>query len=428
MNNVEYRELRLFALISLILFIAVVIVAPIAGEDYGLTKHFTTENIFARISYAIDKSHIQIITWNARLGEQLSIFELSLPRWISLLIYSLSFVFFSATVGMLSSKNDGSKWKIVSAYVAGLTFLLWPGMEVFFWKTANSGYLQTMILTMLVAIPYAGEYNIEHMKKRRLKYSAYLIICLLAGLSFENVPFALAISLLSLCLWQKRKSLLNYIPIIVLLLGWILLISTKSTLIRREYYLHAYPHNINPLIHYTERFKDVVSVFLETSSVILTLSIISLCYLKKLGLMTKYHICLIMASILVVGSMLASPYTEARSFLFAWCAMFSIICYAFSEAVERYQIRSISTILLMASFCFGVYTLIIYSSYGEKLAQRDKAILNSIGKEACIKGYPIKLIMDKHSYRYLNNRDEWYFYNASTIGSNYYNCKLVTEF
>lgn len=414
----------LFALISFVIFIAIVIEAPMAGEDYGLTRLFHNETLLERIAYAFDKSQMQLAGWNARLGEQLAIFELSLPRWMSLGIYILSFVAFSISVAMLSSKHDGRQWHEVAAYVAGFTFLLWPGMEVFFWKTANSGYLQTMILTIFVVIPYSDRYYLESLACRKALYATHLVTCLLAGFSFENVPFAVAIALVILCLWQKRKNLINYIPIIVLLVGWFTLITAHSTSVRRTYYAQAIPRNSNVLIHYTERFNDVVYTFFNTSLILFVFSIVSLLYLSRLRLLTKYHVCLVIASVLVIGSIIFSPYTEARSFLFSWCVMFSVICYAFNKATEQYNVTKISFVLLFASICFGVYTLTIYSSYGEKLKSREQGIINSIGTDKCNKGYEIGIINDNHGYRYVNNRDEWYFYNMIGKG-HYYGCNIT---
>ncbi|MEN4927947.1 DUF6056 family protein [Erwinia billingiae] len=424
MNSLIKRELQIFALVSFVIYVSVVLVAPMAGEDYGLTRLFHTEGIFERLSYAVNKSSSQMATWNARLGEQIAIFELSLPKWISIFIYSFSFILFSICIAMLSSKKDENKWKQVSLVAASLTFLIWPGMEVFFWKTANSEYLQTMLLIMIVAIPYAKRHSIEEMKKNRKLYIAYLIVCFLAGMSFENVPFSVAISFLTLCVWEKRKNITNYLPIMFLLGGWLCLITAHSTSIRRNYYANTIQSNSNPIIHYTERFKDIVSTFFDTSSLLLALSIISLIYLSRLKLISKYHIALIIASVLVVGSMLASPYTEARSFLFAWCVMFSIICYACTIALIEFKIKNLLTLILLISTCFGIYTFHIYSSYGNKMAEREIGIINALGTEKCNNGYKIKLIMDDHGYRYINNRDEWY-YNQVTSSRNYYDCNIT---
>ena len=423
-DRATYIELKLFALISFAIFVAIVLVAPMAGEDYGLTKLFQSEGLVERISYAIDKSKMQSSGWNARLGEQIAIFELSLPKWMSLTIYSISFGVFAIVVAMLSSKNGSDSWMKTAAYVVSFTFLLWPGMEVFFWKTANSGYLQPIIITMLVVIPYAERQCMETMVNRRLLYAIYLLICFLAGLSFENVPFAVAISLLILCSWEKRRNFSNYIPIIILLAGWMVLITAHSTSVRRAYYAQAIPRNSDPFIHYIDRFKDIVSVFYDTSLILFLLALVSLTYLYRQRLLSKYHACLVIASLLVVGSLLVSPYTEARSFLFSWCVMFSIFCYAFMKLQEKLKIKTLSTVLLFLSVCFGLYTLSIYTSYGDKLNSREQGIIEAIGTDKCKVGYEIRYIKTDYKYRYINNRDWWYYNNMINRGD-YYNCNII---
>ncbi len=426
MKYSDNRELLIFSLVSFALFAAIVIVAPMAGEDYGLTKIFHNESFIDRMIYAFDKSHAQMAGWNARLGEQLAIYELSMPRWLSLIIYTISFALFSVIVSMLTSLSQPGRWKQVSQYAMALTFLLWPGMEVFFWKTANSGYLQTMLLTMIAIIPYSSRHYLESFKSKRIAYLFYLLACFLAGTSFENVPFAIAISMLILCIWQKRRHLLNYVPVAAILAGWVLLISAHSTFVRRQYYADTVPRNNDPFIHYHDRIKDVVHNFFGTSSLIFVLSLISLVYLSRQKLLNKYHLCIIIASILVVGSMIMSPYTEPRSFLFAWCTMFSLICYAFANATERFQLKNIITVIMFSSVCFGIYTLSIYSAYGEKLNAREEGIINATGTDQCKIGYEISIIKDPHGYRYVNNRDEWYFYNMINK-SDYYNCLITNK-
>lgn len=425
-NNRFYRrELNLFGLISIAIFTAIVIVAPRVGEDFGLTKSFQDESLSSRIYWAIEKSHNQIINWNARLGEQFAIIELSLPNWISLSIYSASFVAFILVIANLSRNERKFDWKLNAGYAASLTFLFWPGMEVFFWKTANSSYLQPMILTLLVAIPYSDKQNLDVLGKDRFRYLGYLLICYLAGCSFENVPFALSVSLLILCVWQQRRGIFNYLPILSLIGGWLTLITANSTSIRREFYSSRHPRNDSHSDHYLDRVIDVISTFFSTSLTIFVLSLISVAYLKKIGLLTRYHICLVVASVLVVGSMIAAPYTEARTFLFAWCVMFSTTCYALSTFVERNNLHIFTTPVLLLSLFFGLFTLGIYSSYGTKLNERYSLIVNSLGSEPCKTGIKIKPISTSVPYRYINNRDKWFWHNSERVGKYYYKCKLI---
>ncbi|WP_256852300.1 DUF6056 family protein [Pantoea sp. Fr+CA_20] len=419
-----YKWPILIASLSLVIFSIIVYIAPMAGEDYGLTKFFQNETILQRLAYAIEKSHHQITWWNARLGEQLAIFELSMPRWISIPFYILSFPVFCLCIGFISGAKKKQDIIVISTICAGTMFLIWPGMEVFFWKTANSGYLQPMILTMLVMSAYSDRIFIEKIYNKKFVYLIFIAGCFLSGLSFENVPVAVIVSMLSLCLWERRRGMHYFMPIISIAAGWVTLITAKSTGIRRDYYARAIPSNDDFLSHYYNRFLDVVNCFFDTSSIIFSVSAISLVYLVINGAVRKYHYCLIFCSILVVGSMVASPYSEPRGFLLAWCVMFSFSCYALYHFTCNSGRSSILILLMSISFAFGIYTYKIYSSYSHLLISRERGIINALGSEKCKDGYEIGIINDDHGYRYINNRDEWYFYNMIEK-KDYYGCMIT---
>jgi|GEM_PF-909072 len=424
-NLKMYKWLILAASISMVIFAIIIYIAPMAGEDYGLTKFFHNETILQRLAYAIEKSNHQITWWNARLGEQIAIFELSMPRWISIPVYAFSFPAFCLCIGLISGLQNKKQVAIISTIAAGIMFLIWPGMEVFFWKTANSGYLQPMMLTMLVISAYVDKYFINSVYRKKFIYITFMAVCFFCGLSFENVPVAVIISMLSLCVWERRKGLHFYMPIISIAAGWVILVTAKSTGIRRDYYAKAIPSNDGFLAHYFNRALDVVSCFFGSSGILFAASLLSLAYLVINGALKKYHYCLIFCSILVVGSMIASPYSEPRGFLLAWCVMFSFICSALHHFTCKKGNSSFLIILTAVSLMYGIYTYKIYSSYSHLLLSRERGIINAIGSDKCKYGYEIGIINDNHGYRYINNRDEWYFYNM--IGkSDYYGC-LITN-
>ncbi|MBO2915920.1 hypothetical protein J5H46_23375, partial [Enterobacter sichuanensis] len=72
---------------------------PLAGEDFALTKRFINQDLITRITYSIERSSRQIEMWNARLGEQLAIFNLSMPPtffiFVSIICFlALSYILF----------------------------------------------------------------------------------------------------------------------------------------------------------------------------------------------------------------------------------------------------------------------------------------------------------------------------------------------
>lgn len=419
------RDTLIFSLVISSVYLSIVLVAPKMGEDYGLTKHFTDEGLLQRISFAIARSSSQISGWNARLGEQLAIFELSLPHWMSLLIYSIAVIPFMLALSLLSGAKENGQRAMLGMICMVMLFLLWPGMEVFFWKTANSEYLQPMILVLVTAAGYSEKERINRLAPKKLTFTAYLIACFLSGLSFENVPLALSVALISLCFIQKRRGICNYLPVVSMMVGWALLMLAPSTALRKAYYDSVIDKGSDFSSYYLSRFIDVCARFFETTSVLLVIAIVACLYLYRKGKLTAYHYAMISASVLVVGSMMASPYTEPRGFLFAWCVMFSMVAYALCEILESAKAPNILAGAFVASLLFGLYTLNVYSKIGLASDLREEKIISSQGGKSCETGIKVSRLNTDASYRYINNRDDWFMYNMTNKQNYFYQCNLI---
>jgi len=418
------REIGIFSLVIYSIYLSIIFIAPKMGEDYGLTKHFTDEGIIQRIGFAVAKSTMQISGWNARLGEQIAIFELSLPHWMSVMVYSIAVIPFMFSLSLLSGAQEKGRRILVALICMVMLFVLWPGMEVFFWKTANSEYLQPMILVIATAMAYSKEETLNRLTSRKLTFITYLVVCLLSGLSFENVPLALSVALILLCVVENRKGICNYLPIISIMTGWTLLMLAPSTKIRKAYYDSTINKGSDLAAYYVSRFVDVCAKFFETTSVLLVIAIAACCYLQKKGKLTAYHYSMIAASVLVVGSMMASPYTEPRGFLFAWCVMFSFVAYAISELIESVKTRNILAVPFVLSLLFGLYTFNIYSEVGFKSNEREAKILSSYGTKECETGIKVSHLNTNAGYRYINNRDDWFMFNMTNKPNYFYSCIL----
>ena len=120
--------------------------SPMQGEDYGLTKHFTNESVFERIAWALSRSLTQIETWNARLGEQLSILTLSMPDVFFMFVATL--VFLSIVIAIQNTIIEKINIFIFSSSII-VVLAFWPGMELFLWRTAITGYTLPMTITIL---------------------------------------------------------------------------------------------------------------------------------------------------------------------------------------------------------------------------------------------------------------------------------------
>src|SRR5438034_9496279 len=64
----------------LALFAVTFSISPLNGEDYGLSRLDLGQPLLDRLSWITQKSAYQWLHWNARLGEQLSIFWLTMPK------------------------------------------------------------------------------------------------------------------------------------------------------------------------------------------------------------------------------------------------------------------------------------------------------------------------------------------------------------
>ncbi|WP_208526137.1 hypothetical protein, partial [Escherichia coli] len=80
------------AIIIFFIFFITFTNSPLQGEDFGLSRYFTSQGVIDRLIWAFYKSVNQITTWNARLGEQIAIYALSMPDLFFIFMASLSFL------------------------------------------------------------------------------------------------------------------------------------------------------------------------------------------------------------------------------------------------------------------------------------------------------------------------------------------------
>ena len=69
-------------------------------------------------------------------------------------------------------------------------------------------------------------------------------------------------------------------------------------------------------------------------------------------------------------------------------------------------------------------TFSIYKNHAARLNARTNYIIDHIGREPCISGVKIRILNDEHGYKYINNRDEWFFYNMINTNK-YFGCKIT---
>jgi len=416
-NNIIYfTGFMLFTL-----YVATFSLFPLSGEDFALTKQFHNDGIISRITFSISRSAHQIDSWNARLGEQLAIFSLSMP---SIYFIAVSFVFFALFCYLVCTLCAVEKTPVIKSTLIGSIVIaaFWPGMEVFFWKTANAGYLQPMVITIGSIALFFNDKTFES----KQKYVSLIVLCFLSGISFENVPIAVIFILSIYVLLYKKCSTKILMPIVSMLVGWCLLIFSPSTIKRSEFYKKALNIPDLSFSYVLERANDVVSLFIKTSLPLLVVSICALIFLYSAKKMNVKVTLLIIASILVDGSMIMSPYTEARAFMFSWCAMASVVSYSIIIIIRSHYKPGVILVSLFSIFAISSFANAFKASvdFSVQNSIRESKINDSILNGNCNNGIKVSRIKSDLPYRYLNNRENWFFGNLDQI-SKYYECRII---
>lgn len=395
---------------------------PLAGEDFALTKRFINHDLITRIMYSVERSARQIEMWNARLGEQLAIFNLSMPPTFFIVVSIISFLALSYIIfRIFSDDSNNAMFGTCVSIIAIYSF--WPGFEVFFWKTANAGYLQPMVITLSVLLVYMNYNLIEKIKIKY--YCVYLFACLLAGLSFENVPVALLITMLLFCFINDNLSIKRIIPMIFVLAGWIIIVLAPSTVRRKEFYQHALNYNGMSIDYITARIIDVITVFVTTSWFLMFISVISIGYLIYTNKASvKIWLCII-AAVLVDGSMIMSPYTEARAFMFSWCIMTAVITRSTILVISQQSKASIIILLsiVLLSVPSSLLALKAAVAYSAQDSLRESTIESARFNGSCKNGIKVNRISTPYTYRYINNREYWFFGNLGQVSA-FYDCVI----
>ncbi|ENF3154027.1 hypothetical protein ABQ642_000589 [Escherichia coli] len=408
------------AIIIFFIFFITFTNSPLQGEDFGLSRYFTSQGVIDRLIWAFYKSVNQITTWNARLGEQIAIYALSMPDLFFIFMASLSFLILPYVILKLCS-DDVTYYKY-SVFLLCM-FAFWPGMELFFWRTVVAGYTIPMIITIFVCHYFI---NINRIYSIRKSKYFWLVPALgfLTGLSFENVPVATVFFMTSV-LFLKRKlfSRLSLIPLFTFL-GWFVLILAPSTRYRSHMYNQWYHHGNSLLYRIPERTLDVINVFFSTTWLLFYCSVAAVIFLARRRLMKLEHWLLIASAAMVSGTMIASPYTEARSFMFSWCVMISFIAYAILNIKNKMASIITSILIAVMSLSVGYKTYSENISYNEMVRKRSDYIESLLNTDYCKIGIKIDLIKNKYDYRYVNNRDEWFYRNTTHL-KEYYGCEFI---
>ncbi|KAF0813635.1 hypothetical protein IGB42_01986 [Andreprevotia sp. IGB-42] len=418
--------LAALSVLTVALYAAIFAISPLNGEDYALTRQFGDEGILSRLVWIAERSQAQISTWNARLGEQLAIFWLSLPGSWFLIAAVLTFLLLNLLVCGLYGRKALLEKTAISICII---FALWPGYEVFFWRTVHAGYLQPVMISLLCLFFYRDDEAIASFVASKARLALVSIVALLAGLSFENTAVGILIYMLVSFWWlkNKRANLLALLPMAALTAGWLLLITAPSTAVRRAYYLKSIGVGSTDLVYYLGRLYNVQGRFFSTTSPLFIAALIAGVFLWRRVDDRKRFFLMLLPALLVSGSVVAAPYTEARAFLLAWAIMLGLVVEGIYQALQQYPRARIPALLLFTlGLAFPLHTYPLYVDFASKVNARDAAIKQLAGTPACARQTTFALIRDDYRYKYLNNRDVWVRDTPEFMRA-YYRCDVVFE-
>ena len=427
--------LRFFALCaalttSVLYFIIFDSSPSLNGEDLAFSNKWAAENPVERILWIVDRSIAQINGWNARLGEQLSIFWLNVPPQLFSLFAVAVFILLGYLVSEISDSDQLAKSKLFSTSLS-LIFIvaLWPSMDVFFWKTTEAGYLQPILVYLLLIRLYARDATTFTYRKTRGFEILLSVLMFIAGVSFENTPVVLGGALLTFQVLalpiREIFSLRNLIPYFSLIFGWTLLATAPSTRYRVSFFqenLNIDGYSWSYLID--NRLVDVLTKFIGSSWVLILLFIVAILVIWMAKLNTKLIAASLVAIFLNVVTLLPAPYTEPRTFLLSWCLMISVIIQGLKALNNKLLQTSLVGVFGLVSICTFIFMVPEYQHFGRQIAERDAEVLRLSATSACESGIGISRIETSLPLRFLNNREDWIFTSLDQVSS-HYGCAVI---
>ncbi|PWK67046.1 DUF6056 family protein [Aminobacter sp. AP02] len=419
------------ALLLIVLFAATVTFSPINGEDYALGLIDNGQGIVERLVWFSEHASRQWWGWNARLGEMLSIFWLAMPNVFLNVTAMLAIVAFCALVSVLALKSTKLDRTFLLAWATslGLTYILWPRYEIFFWRTTVAGYLLPLLLVMLLVAIVSVRPLTHRVYTSKVPYGLSALLAVLCGLSFENLPPLLVVYVAANWYFSpvERRTREHAIKdagiVLALLVGWGALMLAPSTALRTQWYRDHLGYDPTAW-YWIRRVADVIGRFAVSSAIISALGFAALAaMIRKNGIKSQADILvLLIPATLCVVSLVAAPYTEPRAFAFAWIVSM-VTCTRF---VIQFANKTAFVAMYILALGNAAVTLPFYIDFNRKFTARDAYVRQHVGSDACKTGLQISPIATHVWSGRLQNRDRWVKAMLPLV-SEYYKCKLVMD-
>lgn len=328
------------------------------------------------------------------------------------------------SVGDAVNRTD---WKAKTLVALTLIFAVWPRMETFFWSTAAAGYLQPILLCLFLVRMYATSESVWALHRSRSQWMWLSAASFLAGLSFENIPLAIAPFLIgSLCIEGRRAiSHRTVSPIVALLAGWLTLVLAASTGQRQAYYAGVLGHHELTLGVLLSRLPHTVDVFFSSARVLTVLALVCLVLIWRHSRERRRLAMLAGLVLLVALSVVAAPYIEPRAFILAWAVMFSLCVTAITQAALRFRrgvaLYAVAALLMLG---FPLMALGYYQQLRMDSGIPDARIRQARSTPECTAGVPVTLTDRWYPRRLVSPRNDWYRANPEQAGA-YYGCEIL---
>jgi hypothetical protein len=413
--------------------------SPMNGEDYGLAMPLDAAHARSTIGWIVERCWRQASTWNARLGEQLAIAWLAVGKPAFVVANALCFAAFASLVSWYAAGavTRGRAFLFDVAFAGALTLLAWPRLELFFWRTAAAGYLQPLVLTSVVALPFF----LPEVRRRVLASRAATTLlagaAALAGAAFENLGLGITLGLAGACVLARRSDPrgARWLGVVAACyaLGWLALLLAPSTAARAQYYRDAFA--IAPLspLWLARRSFDTLRVLATTTGGLAlaaagTAALALLLRVRPRDLIPRGHVALALAVAPSALLVIFAPYTEARSFAGIWAVLLvlAVRAHHLSRRQRPQLVEAITVALLVVALGFGIWLQGVYAEFAAQVEERERTILAARGTAACETGLVITRIPTEVGTRLLNNREKWLMQFPRQV-SRYYGCRLIIE-
>lgn len=353
-------------------FLQINFLTPLYGEDLALSIPLSKQSIFYydKIILIFQKIVNQSSNWNARIGEQIAIIFASNNKLIFNILNSLlTFAYFGLIYIVSLGKIPRINWKFfLYISIIPLLFINLPIIgDIFFWLTGSSNYLWSSFLQLIIFLPFRlliSGFDIFNNKRIGFKMF-FLLLSFLAGMTNENSVLSLIVlvvfTFISFGINKKKLIGIKWyvLNFIFLIFGYIFLLTSPSTKLRRNYYLNQINidlSDINSIIH---KFSSLFENFLKNSISLLeftlVLVIIYFLLMKIIpGIISKESSERLLLSFLFLCISFTSllplffAYFESRSLLLIWVFLINFIIVLHQEILNNNKIIGILLIIPFA--------------------------------------------------------------------------------